>query len=102
MPHERFEVALFGAEMQDAARQGVVLDSGPASELAQAPAAVGGQPGQRPRVALEAPRNALAQKTQPPPPLRPVGARPEKQRRILAAQPAQDLGDRLGPGPRLS
>src|SRR6185503_21252345 len=53
--------------------------------------AVRGQPGERAAVALEASRQALAQESEAPKPLRELGAGAEEQRRVLAPEPAQDL-----------
>src|SRR3982074_2466211 len=96
MPCNGFEVALAGAEMENAARELVVADAGAAPQSAQAFPAVDGKPGEGSRIALEASRAAFAQEAQAPAPLRPIGARPEKQRRILAAEPAEDLRHHAG------
>ena len=52
------------------------------------------------RVPLEASRQAFEKEAQAPCPLRPVGARTEQQRRILAAQPAEDLRQHRRLAPR--
>src|SRR5688572_2265561 len=100
MAGERLEIALVGGELQDAALEVVVADAELRAQGAQAFAAVAGEAGQRAAVALETAREAFEQKAQAPLPLRPVGARAEQQRRILAPQPAQKFRQhgRLGPG----
>ena len=53
------------------------------------------------RVAPRAPRQALEQELQAAAPLPRIGAQPEQERRVLAAEPLQDLGRRIRIGPRL-
>src|SRR6478736_8827786 len=98
---EHLEIVAVGGEMQDAAAQVVIAQPGLLAHLAQAVAAVLREPGERAAVALEAAREAFEDEAQAPHPLRPVRARPEKQRRVLAPEPAQDLGQHRGLRPRL-
>ncbi len=101
IPRHRLEITLIGREVQDAALQVVVAQPELAAQGAQAFAAVAGEPGEGQAVALEATRPALAEEAQPPLPLRPAGTRAEKQRRVLAPEPTQDLRHHGGLRPGL-
>src|SRR5574340_722953 len=87
--------------MEDAASQAVILDAGVLAQAAQTVAAVQRQAGDGVGVAARAPRQAFEEEAQAPRPLPPVGVRPEQQRRILAAQPFEQLQRRARIGPRL-
>ena len=95
------ELALARIEMQDAAREMVILYAGFGAQLLQARAAVQAERHQLPDVVRRARGRALAQEREAPEPLREIGARPEKQRRLLAAEPLQDLARHARIGPRL-
>lgn len=89
-----------GVEVQDAARQLVVVDAGLGTQRAQQRAAVTAQRHQLPDVMAQPRRRAFAQKGDAPAPLLRIGAQAEQQRRILASQPAQQLQRRPRIRPR--
>src|SRR5437764_12722890 len=77
--------------MQDAARELVVRNTGLGAQRLQARAAVDAQDHELADVPTRARGSALAKEAQAPRPLRRIGAQPEKERRVLASEPLQDL-----------
>jgi hypothetical protein len=90
-----------GVELQDAALEMVVRDAGLGAQRLQAVPRVKREVEALDRVVLRTRRQAFDEELHPPFPLPPVGAQPEQQRRILAAQPLEDLERRLGIRPGL-
>jgi hypothetical protein len=95
------ECLVVRVEREDAARELVVLEAGVAPELAQEPAAVEREREELPRVLAVAERQAFEEEPRAPRPLTPLRARPEDERRVVAAEPLQELRRHARVGPRL-
>ena len=95
------ELRALGVEVQDAARAVIIVNAGFGAQRLEQRTAVERQAQYPDDVAARARRQAFEQKPHAPAPLREVGAQPEQQRRVFAAQPFEYLRRRGGIGPRL-
>src|SRR4029077_7516055 len=79
----------------------VVLDAGLGAQRLEIGAAVKAEGDELARVVRMTRGRAFAQERKSPAPLRAIRAQAEEQRRVLASEPAQDLGGHLRIRPRL-
>jgi hypothetical protein len=99
--HGAIEFVLLRVVVQDPQLLLVVVDAGLGAQRLQRIAAVERKLHDLGDVLARVRRRAFEEEPQAPRPLRRVHAQAEEQRRVVAPQPLQDLGRRVGIGPRL-